>query len=206
VRGRLKRAPEAPGFDAGGSADAVFSRDGASDATTSHGKLLLRGARLPGGAPVDVEIRDGRITAVRAAANDLLSSWPPSATLDLTGRWIAPAFIDSHVHLSYWPVGPALLRAGVVAAVDLAAPESALARPTMPLRVIGSGPMITTTGGYPLDSWGSDGYGVATDTAEQAIAAVDRLVGAGASLIKLPLGAGATAAGAGRPGRHHAGA
>jgi hypothetical protein len=42
-------------------------------------------------------------------------------------RW-AP-IVDSHVHLSYDPVADQLAQHGVLAAVDLAAPEASLGRP-----------------------------------------------------------------------------
>ncbi len=186
-----KPAPVTALADAG--PDATFS--GPLDAEVDQGAapadLLLRGARLPGGVLVDVEIRSGKIVSVRPAGTSSTAPIPSKATLDLTGRWLAPAFVDSHVHLTYWDVGDRLVTSGVVAAVDLAAPESSLSRPTSsPLRLLSSGPMITTVQGYPLDSWGSDGYGIEVETPAQAITAVDRLVDAGAAVIKLPLGQG----------------
>jgi len=47
--------------------------------------------------------------------------------------------------------------------------------------------MLTHPGGYPLDAWGSDGYG--TGCADEACvrATVDRLAGEGARVIKLAL-------------------
>ena len=94
--------------------------------------------------------------------------------------------IDSHVHLSFWPVADKLAEHGVLAAVDLASPERALAD-TAPITVLHAGPMLTHPGGYPLDAWGSDGYGIGCDSAACVTAAVDRLAGEGARVVKIAM-------------------
>lgn len=99
-------------------------------------------------------------------------------------RW--PPIVDSHVHLALLPVGAELAKHGVLAAVDLAAPERALAAPS-PITLIQSGPMITRSDGYPLDSWGKDGYGIGCADEICVHDAIDRLAAAGAKVIKLPL-------------------
>jgi imidazolonepropionase-like amidohydrolase len=170
--------------------------------TTGHGSgaaargpahFVLRGATVAGGArggpagpsgPADVEVRDGRIAAV-GKAGALSPGGAP--VVDVHGRFLAPAFIDSHVHLAYFPVGRALAAHGVAGAVDLAAPLGWLATSHAPLRVLASGPMITAVRGYPTDSWGSDGYGLECADAAAARAAVDRLHAAGAALVKIPI-------------------
>ena len=68
---------------------AVPSRPGDTDDT------WLRNGRLPGGRAVDLRLRGARIAAVEPAG-----SAPAAAGTDLGGRWLAPAPIDSHVHLS----------------------------------------------------------------------------------------------------------
>ena len=105
-----------------------------------------------------------------------------------TGRYIAPAFIDSHVHLAYRFSAPELARGGIAAAVDLAAPLSFLAQDLKPLRTILAGPMLTALKGYPTQSWGSDGYGLEISGSQAARDAVDRLHAAGARVIKIPVG------------------
>lgn len=70
-------------------------------------------------------------------------------------RWTP--IIDSHVHLAYWPVADELARRGVAAVVDLGSPAPVTSDA---LFVISAGPMLTRPAGYPLDSWGADGYGV----------------------------------------------
>jgi imidazolonepropionase-like amidohydrolase len=127
-----------------------------------------------------VEIREGRIVAVGSVG-------PNVAAVDVGGSYLAPAFIDSHVHLAYLPLEAEMMAGGVAAAVDLAAPESFLSADHGRLRVLGSGPMITSPGGYPLDSWGKDGYGIGCADAASARSAVDRLKTLGARIIKVPL-------------------
>lgn len=148
---------------------------------------MLDGASLPGGRPVAVEIRDGVIVRLHDHA-------PPGVPrVDLRGRTLVPGVIDGHVHLAY-AFGPrhvargrALLGArGVVAGVDMAAPVEALAA-FDPTRWPTSGPMLTATGGYPTQGWGADGYGREIAGPAHARRAVDALVDAGASLIKVPI-------------------
>jgi hypothetical protein len=107
---------------------------------------------------------------------------PPAAAT----RW--PPIVDSHVHLSYDPVGGELARRGVLAAVDLAAPEATLGQRS-PIELVAAGPMLTHGGGYPLDAWGADGYGVGCDDAACVTATIDRLAAHGARVIKLALDA-----------------
>jgi hypothetical protein len=97
-----------------------------------------------------------------------------------------PKLVDSHVHLAYYPVASALAEHGIVAAVDLAAPESALGK-AYPLRVIQSGPMLTRPNGYPLDSWGKDGFGIGCADPACVTSAIDRLANKGARVIKIAL-------------------
>ena len=92
---------------------------------------VLRGGTVVGVGLADVEIADGKIVAV----GDIVGG----ETVDVTGKWIVPGFIDSHVHLAYLPEGEALAAGGIVGAVDLAAPESFLAEDHAPLKVVAAG-------------------------------------------------------------------
>jgi imidazolonepropionase-like amidohydrolase len=168
-------ASAAPGADTGADTEAVQS-----------GAVVLRGAVLSGAGPLsgtvaDVRLEDGIITELGEV------STAGAEVVDLTGRWLAPAFIDSHVHLAYRPDGPGMLDGGVAAAVDLAAPVSFLAADLSPLIVLHAGPMVTAVGGYPTQSWGSGGYGLECAGEADAVAAVSSLHAAGARVIKLPI-------------------
>jgi hypothetical protein len=151
-----------------------------ADRSAPSEHFVLRGGRLPGGPEADVEISEGRIVAVGAVESG-------AEAVDVSGRYLAPAFIDSHVHLAYLPMIPEMVAGGVAAAVDLAAPERFLSEDHRPIVLKASGPMITAPGGYPLDSWGSNGFGLACADAESCSAAVDHLKVLGAALIKVPL-------------------
>ncbi|MCB9766479.1 MAG: hypothetical protein H6739_42285, partial [Alphaproteobacteria bacterium] len=159
---------------------AAEDRDESDPIDVTEGPLLLRGAEVVGQGVVDVAVRDGAIEAVGEGLSG-------GEVVDLTGRWLVPAFIDSHVHLAYYPVGDALLDGGVAGAVDLAAPERWLAEDLGPLRLRRSGPMVTAEGGYPTQGWGRDGYGLPCADAEAAAAAVDHLAEAGVQVLKLPV-------------------
>jgi imidazolonepropionase-like amidohydrolase len=99
---------------------------------------------------------------------------------------VVPAFIDSHVHLAYYAVADGLPAGGVVGAVDFAAPIAELGK-SFSIAVAQSGPMITPLLGYPTQSWGQGGYGLEIGSVDEAVAAVDRVLDAGATFVKTPL-------------------
>jgi hypothetical protein len=126
------------------------------------------------------KLADGS-SVMLALAGDRVGGTSPST--DATG-WLWPPIVDSHVHLAYWPVGDELATNGVGVAIDLAAPERTLGAPE-PIAVIEAGPMLTRPNGYPLDSWGSDGFGIGCADEACVKATIDRLVAHGARVIKL---------------------
>lgn len=162
-------------------------------ATSSHGDagpdaarrveshFVLAGGTVLGRGPADVEVMDGKIVAVGSEAA------PGVARIDVTGRFLAPSFIDSHVHLAYLPRAADLARGGIAAAVDLAAPLRMLGAGSDPIEVLPSGPMLTAPGGYPTQGWGRDGYGREVANPAEATAAVDELYRSGARVLKLAL-------------------
>jgi imidazolonepropionase-like amidohydrolase len=155
---------------------------GVAASETAGGRVVLRGAEVIGHGVVDLEIFGGEISRIGDVD-------PRAPVLDVRGKFIAPAFIDSHVHLAYFPAGEELLAGGVAAVVDLAAPLAWLDAPAVPaaLRVIASGPMITARRGYPTRGWGAGGYGREVGGPREAEAAVDELHAHGAAIIKLPV-------------------
>lgn len=131
--------------------------------------------RTPTGERVRVELAGERIAKLTPEA---------AATTAASGGWLWPAIVDSHVHLTYWQVADRVAASGIAAAVDLAAPTT---RGWPPLHILAAGPMLTRPGGYPLESWGKDGYGLPCADAAGVTAAVNRLADQGAGVIKLAL-------------------
>ncbi|HEX4419688.1 MAG TPA: hypothetical protein VH165_17360 [Kofleriaceae bacterium] len=170
---------------------------GAPQATTAP--EVPPAGQLASGGTVRVELAGDRIARLPAIAT------PAGAG---AATWLWPPIIDSHVHLTYWPVADELARSGIAAVVDLAAPEATLdaapdahgtpapdahgdaapgAHGTPALHVLAAGPMLTHPGGYPLSSWGRDGYGLPCRDPAEVTAAIDRLARRGARVIKLAL-------------------
>ena len=148
---------------------------------------------LPTGEAVRLELdgeRIARLVPLGGAAAAAPAAAAAAAAPAVPAPWLWPPVIDSHVHLSYWPVADQLAASGIAAAVDLAAPE---VRTDGPLHLISSGPMLTSPGGYPLDSWGADGYGLPCADAPCVTAAVAQLARRGARVIKLALDPGGLA-------------
>ena len=141
----------------------------------------ILGAELLGHGRTTIVHSAGTITQVGGAV-------PGGVALDdQSGQCLAPAFIDSHVHLAFRPEADEMRAGGVVGVVDLAAPVGWLATRPEGLHVKAAGPMITALQGYPTQSWGADGYGEPVSGAEQAAAATSALIASGADLIKVPL-------------------
>jgi histidinol phosphatase-like PHP family hydrolase len=113
-------------------------------------------------------------------------SAPPAPIPAPTKTTAQAPLVDSHVHLTFYPVGADLVRAGISTVVDLGAPIESLDEPApQGLRMIRSGPMLTSPGGYPLDSWGEAGYGIGCADEAAVKAAVERLAKRGAQVIKI---------------------
>ena len=55
------------------------------------------------------------------------------------------------------------------------------------MTLVRSGPMITSTNGYPTTSWGSNGYGAQCDSNATCIQHVQRQLNRGAGVIKVPV-------------------
>lgn len=145
------------------------------------GTVVLRGGIVVGLGAADVAITQGRITAIgRGVSGD--------EEVDVRGKFLAPAFIDSHVHLAYAFDAPTLAKGGVAAAVDLAAPLDFLATSPAPLQIVSAGPMITAMYGYPTQTWGAGGFGLEVAGVDEVRDAVDLVLDAGARVIKVPLG------------------
>ncbi|KTR25248.1 amidohydrolase [Curtobacterium citreum] len=110
--------------------------------------LLLRTVRRVGtsGAPADVRIIDGRVTAV-APAGTLDAAGPDSDVLEAAGAWLAPGLVDHHVHFDQW----ALVRRRV----DVSGCASAEATADLLAEVLRTGPVdgVLVGHGYRDGLW-----------------------------------------------------
>ena len=198
------------GFVVAGCGSSIFACAGTASGPAmgedGAAAVAICGARLPGGVAVDLEIRGGRVSAKLPAgqsescreiqtgaasgpAGDDTDGAERAEVVDGRGHWLSPAFIDSHVHLVFFPDADQLPRAGVAAAVDLAAPLDRLPLERESLRTVVSGPMLTPPQGYPTQSWGRDGYGLEVADLQEALGGVDSIADAGARVLKIPVDA-----------------
>ncbi|MEZ5331980.1 MAG: amidohydrolase family protein [Thermoanaerobaculia bacterium] len=164
--------------------------------------LVVRGTVLAGRdlEPISdgaVLVEDGRIVAVGPAATVVV---PAGAEIVEAGdRFVVPALIDNHVHvldrlggrseeLAHW------LAAGVGTLVDCGSSIEGLRAAARTdtgggPRILGSGPILTAPGGYPLlGSVGMPGLEIA-DAAEAGHEA-RLLLAAGADLLKVAIETG----------------
>jgi imidazolonepropionase-like amidohydrolase len=158
----------------------------ARDAHDAENAAPVSPAFIVDGA-LDVDGNAVRLGVSNGAFVDAATLPPSTRVVDLAGKFVVPAFIDSHVHLAYYPVAADLPKGGIAGAVDFAAPLTALASPPTELEVRWAGPMITPLLGYPTQGWGAGGFGLEVATPDEAAAAVDQILDAGASFIKTPL-------------------
>jgi predicted amidohydrolase YtcJ len=119
-------APASPTTGEGSSSSGSETGGGATTASSSGGAgegLLFADGHVVGLGVADIRVVDGKIAAVGQ-----LSPGPDDTIIELGGRWVAPAFIDSHVHLVYAPAAaefaflvgiPTLLAAGAKEAWDV---------------------------------------------------------------------------------------
>ena len=163
---------------------AACASSGVDSAAAAPSSVVLSQVTVPGVGQVDLFVSGGVFTKVGEATPDGFE------VRDMEGLYVVPAFIDSHVHLAFLPVGQGLTEGGVAAAVDLAAPLERIV--DQPLRMLWSGPMVTADGGYPTQGWGSNGYGLEVSGPDSARAAVRQLHDQGMDLIKLPVTSGTT--------------
>jgi imidazolonepropionase-like amidohydrolase len=161
----------------------IFTSVYAESLPSKSSSLTLTGAHIIGHGLATLIIRDGRIETITDS-----SAGNEDEVINLQGRFIVPAFIDSHVHLGIGYSAEQLVHGGIAAAVDLSAPLSYLAGNYDPLTILFAGPMITAIHGYPTQSWGSDGYGLETRGVDGVRAAVNFLYASGARVIKMPVG------------------
>ncbi|MGI8874452.1 MAG: amidohydrolase family protein [Egibacteraceae bacterium] len=143
------------------------------------GRVWREGATEPAGVLSD----GGSILAVGrdVAAGDA------ATTIDCTGLVLLPGFVDTHVHVRFARAQDVLL-GGVTTVRDLGStPEDRAAWQGVPVTVRAAGRILTPLGGYPTRSWGGRGESREVADADDARAAVDEQVAAGAVIVKIAL-------------------
>ncbi|KQO62993.1 amidohydrolase [Curtobacterium sp. Leaf261] len=106
------------------------------------GGTLLRNVRRigTGGAPADVLVREGRITAVTpASVSDTAGSGRSVEVVDGDGAWVGPGLWDHHTHFEQWSM--------VRRRVDVSGAESAAAVAEVLADVLRTDPADALTGG-----------------------------------------------------------
>ena len=120
--------------------------------------LLIRSVRLwprePGGAPVDVFVRDGRIAAVGSGVNADVSDRSDVPSVDGQGGVLLPALADVHAHLDSTRLG-------------------------LPFRGHSAGPGLTGLIENDRANWRSDG-----DVAARAIRTLAATIASGATVVR----------------------
>jgi imidazolonepropionase-like amidohydrolase len=158
----------------------------ANDGLALVGATLIDGSGGPALADAVVVVRRGRIESVGERSGYQLP--PKTQEVDLSGRWIIPGLIDAHAHLApsvAW-ARPRYLAWGVTTLRDVHGGLGSLtqlrkrgdAGPPMGPRVYAAGAMIDGLPTTLSDAIGVNGEG-------DARKAVDRLVTAGADLVKV---------------------
>jgi imidazolonepropionase-like amidohydrolase len=147
------------------------------------GATLIDGAGGPALTDAAIVVRRGRIESVGTSAGFELPA--RTVRLDLTGRWIIPGLIDAHAHVEPWAL-PRYLGWGVTTVRDLhGALDSILRlRGQVNLGAV-AGPRIYSAGAMidGLPTTYPDAIGA--NNARDGRKAVDRLVSAGADLVKV---------------------
>jgi len=163
--------------------------------------LVLAGGALvdgTGGPPIPdavVMIRGDRVLAVGRRADAMIPA--DARVIDVRGATILPGFINAHVHRGYSEANlKAWAQAGVTTVRDLGvAPwddaftrRDALRRDPANTRLVAAGPLVTVPAGYPMVPWGM--AGLAVTSPQDAISQTNRLLDAGADIIKIALDSG----------------
>jgi imidazolonepropionase-like amidohydrolase len=157
------------------------------------GAAVFDGSGRPPVPARTVVVRDGRVERVGPAGEVA----PPAGAevVDGAGCTLLPGFVDTHVHLDFYP--PAEVLAGGVTTVrDLGWPAGRLAalreRAEAPEaaspRLLAAGQIVTVPGGYPTRAtWAPPGTARPVAGAAEASDAVAELAAAGAAVVKVAL-------------------
>jgi imidazolonepropionase-like amidohydrolase len=158
-------------------------RRAAPDGVALVGATLVDGSGGPPLPDAAIVVRRGRVESVGTRAGFKLP--PLTRQVDVPGRWIIPGLIDAHAHVERWAL-PRYLAWGVTTVRDLHGQIDSILhlRREVNLGAV-RGPRIYSAGAMidGLPTTYPDALGA--NTPRDARKAVDRLVNAGADLIKV---------------------
>jgi imidazolonepropionase-like amidohydrolase len=177
----------------------------AANAHAQSDELVIRAAKLFDGVEfrenVDVEIRDGRIFALRPSTG--------TVDIDLGERMLAPGLIDTHVHLTWYITGRGklnepgdgetretailnaagnawrMLQAGFTTIQSVGAAEDRFVRGAVAAGVLPGPRILTSLGQIFLRDLGDGDFSATSAAALAAEESVRKLHGEGADLIKI---------------------
>jgi imidazolonepropionase-like amidohydrolase len=126
--------------------------------------------------------------------------------IDLGDATLLPGFIELHAHLAFQHIpADTVLKHGITTIRDVGGPLHQTYGGDGSLRVLTSGPIITSPDGYPIPGLGAENIAIAVSTEQQARETVRTLVNGGAVVIKVALEPGGEAGAPWASGHHHAG-
>jgi imidazolonepropionase-like amidohydrolase len=158
-------------------------RRAAADGVALVGATLIDGSGGPSLPDAAIVVRRGRIESVGTRAGFELP--PRTVQVDVAGRWIIPGLIDAHAHVEPWAL-PRYLAWGVTTVRDLHGGLDAIMRLRHRVNTGAlPGPRIYSAGAMidGLPTTYPDAIGA--NRPRDARKAVDRLVNAGADLVKV---------------------
>ncbi|WP_347986604.1 amidohydrolase family protein [Methylomonas sp. AM2-LC] len=127
-----------------------------------------------------------------------------SKVIDLGDATLLPGFIELHAHLAFQHIPTdVILKHGITTLRDVGGPVHPPYGGDGRLRVLSSGPIITTPTGYPISVMGADNIALGVSSEQNAREAVQSLVNSGAVIIKIALEPGGEKGAHWSNGAHH---
>jgi hypothetical protein len=179
----------------------VFAQEAEQTAVLIHAARVFDGNSIR--SNVSVLVTGGIIAKIdtREAFKSI-----DAKVIDLGEATLLPGFIELHAHLGYQQV-PAeiVLKHGITTLRDVGGPLHKPYGGDGSLRILTSGPIITSVNGYPIPGMGAENIAIAVSSEQQARDTVRKLVDGGAVVIKVALEPGGEAGAPWMSGHHHAG-
>jgi hypothetical protein len=173
---------------------------------TGQSPILLHAARVFDGINIrtntSVLVINGKVAQI-----DTREAFKSSdaKVIDLGDATLLPGFIELHAHLAFQNIpADTVLKHGITTIRDVGGPLHQPYGGDGSLRVLTSGPIITSPGGYPIPQLGTENIAIAVSTEQQARETVRTLINGGAVVIKVALEPGGEAGAPWASGHHHA--